>query len=319
MPSHSLPNPPPSRVIGRHAVVLGRAFTLVELLVVVGTIGLLLAILLPALSSVRRSAKSVTCVSQQREIARAMLGRAVDHDGYMPLAGTVAVPDVTPPNDGLAPLLNDSSRRRYDYLKSRTVSDPPTGEDVLPTELSLLKWLGEADVPARESEFMPWIEGGGLDRVQKLFNCPEVTDRGDPKPSTALKVGNSVRITLRSGTATDYGFNEAVLGFDHADAGVRRLRGKLSAVADASRTLLCGDMGSLPNVAFVMTWAPPPAAPPGAVTLADALPGGGPDGVSVKFDRERHRGKINLAFADGHVDSRAVTPDDLSDVVLSSR
>ena len=298
-----------------------RGFSLTELLVVVGIVGLLLAILLPVLSSVRRSAKSVTCASQQREIMRAMVGRAGDHEGYMPLAGTIAVPAVTPSPAGglLAPLLNDAGRRRYDYLKSTTVSSPPTGEDVLPTELALLKWLGEADVPERENEFTPWIDGGGLDRVQKLFNCPEVADRGDFKPSTTLQIGGTTLITLRSGTATDYGFNEGVLGFDYADAGVRRVRGKLSAVADTSRTLLCGDMGSLPDVAYVMTWAPPLAAPSGPVTLADVLPGGGPDGISIRFDRERHRGKINLAFADGHVNSRQISHDDLTEAVLSSR
>ena len=303
----------------RRAQVPG--FTLVELLVTVGIIGLLLAILLPALSAARRGARSVTCVAQQREIARSMLGRAADYDGYMPLAGNVAVPSVTPSPTGglLAPLLNDSSRQRYDYLKALTVSSPPTGEEPLATELSLLKWLGDADVPQSAGEFSAWVDAGGLERVDRLFNCPEVGFRYGYKPSITVTVGNATLITLRGGTATDYGFNEGVLGFDHADAGRRRLRGKVAAVTDASRTLLCGDMGSPPNVAWVMAWGPPASAPPGQVTLADVLGGPDPAAYSQRFDLPRHGGKINLAHADGHVVTRRIDADDLAAVLLTSQ
>ena len=52
------------------------------------------------------------------------------------------------------------------------------------------------------------------------------------------------------------------------------------------------------------------------MTLADALTGDGLAGDPQNFDLHRHRGKINIAFCDGHVETRSITPQDLSSVYL---
>jgi prepilin-type N-terminal cleavage/methylation domain-containing protein/prepilin-type processing-associated H-X9-DG protein len=60
-------------------------FTLVELLVVIGIVGLLIAILLPAVGTARKQARLMKCATNLRTLGTALLTRAHDNDGeFMP-------------------------------------------------------------------------------------------------------------------------------------------------------------------------------------------------------------------------------------------
>ena len=61
-----------------------RAFTLVELLVVVAIIGLLAAMLLPALGKAKDSGRRAGCISNLRQMGIAVHGYAQDNDGRIP-------------------------------------------------------------------------------------------------------------------------------------------------------------------------------------------------------------------------------------------
>ena len=61
------------------------AFTLMELLVVLGIICVLVAILLPALSRVRKQAQQTNCLSTLRQLSGAYTQYALAYDGQMPL------------------------------------------------------------------------------------------------------------------------------------------------------------------------------------------------------------------------------------------
>ena len=69
------------------AFISGRsAFSLVELLVVIGIIALLLAILLPVLSAARESSKRVQCLSNLHQMAIAAQSYVIHNNGLFPVA-----------------------------------------------------------------------------------------------------------------------------------------------------------------------------------------------------------------------------------------
>ena len=85
----SQPTPDTARHSHSPRVRMIRAFTLVELLVVIGIIALLISILLPALSRARSQAQTVACLSKIRTLTQMSLMYANENKGSLPPIGRV--------------------------------------------------------------------------------------------------------------------------------------------------------------------------------------------------------------------------------------
>jgi len=91
------------------------AFTLIELLAVIGVLSLLLGLLLPALIAARRNAQRTKCLSNLHQISLAFVSYANDCKGYWPMASCY----FTPPGQNDAVLVNRTREKYWYHALSR--------------------------------------------------------------------------------------------------------------------------------------------------------------------------------------------------------
>src|SRR5579859_5050251 len=184
-----------------------KAFTLVELLVVVGIVIALVGLLLPVLGGAREQARRAQCLSNLRQLTTAWIAYAHDNESHIcsadlglswswcgPTTGHNAIN-----GDALFPQLQLENGVLWSYLKDvkvyRCPDDPNTaearrcsyqininlagtvstsvGQSPDPTKVapnSNLNYLRLDDVPQAVSTFV-WIEGASpMPTIRKCFN-----------------------------------------------------------------------------------------------------------------------------------------------------
>jgi len=125
------------------------AFTLVELLVVIGIIALLISILLPALGRVQRQAKAIKCQSNIRQIVGSLLMYREENKGWFPsCSGRGSWINAPQPT---------ADQAQSDWIHWQTKGNPASPRDV--TKSAINKYLKLSK-----------------DKLDDLMRCPSDTE-----------------------------------------------------------------------------------------------------------------------------------------------
>jgi len=297
----------------RHCCRITGGFTLVELLVVIGIIALLISILLPALTRARRQAQRVACSAKLHQIMIAASLHANNHHGYYPLVGVL--PGISPEE-----AISDPYAQNYSYL---SYSGSSSGRQLAPITIALAGEMGYKGVfyATSNSAAVPDMMDGSS--YSRNFRCPSQASspievvNGAPAAYFLVYYSSSATETGSYSEPQSYIYNEAVLGYNDS---LGRLRGQASRVHQPALTMFAADgihgkfSSEVPGYGMCTLYNNRSLAP---VTMGDAYVGNPRVADDPNcYDSIRHQGRLNVAFCDGHVETRTISYNDLNLIFL---
>ncbi len=143
-----------------------KAFTLVELLVVISIIAILLAVLIPAMNRAKETAKRIICSNQQKQVALGVNAYCSDYDGMMPWYGGFDPLYPAPWNASSTTDHSAQDTERHPWCALRDNTDKP---DYLEGRVA-----GGKPVPMR----VGCLYRRKILKTGKIFYCPSNKEKG---------------------------------------------------------------------------------------------------------------------------------------------